>query len=79
MNSKYFSFKLFILLVISLLPINTFAQFTINGKRPAYDKTTNTYLVSIPQNVFLHDYVNPRKRKNEGAIGTLKQHYAVMN
>jgi hypothetical protein len=30
-------------------------------------------------NVFLHDYVNPRKRKNEGAIGTLKQHYAVMN
>lgn len=56
MNSKYFFFKLFILLVISLLPINTFAQFTINGKRPAYDKTTNTYLVSIPQNVFLHDY-----------------------
>lgn len=52
MNSKYFFFKLFILLVISLLPINTFAQFTINGKRPAYDKTTNTYLVSIPQNVF---------------------------
>ena len=48
--------------VISLICVLTFivlkanAQFIINGKLPVFDKTTNTYIISIPQESFEKDY-----------------------
>lgn len=42
--------------VCLVLPNTVFAQFSMNGKTPVYDKTTNTYLVSIPQDCFGKDY-----------------------
>ena len=32
------------------------AQFTVNGKQPVYDETSNTYIISIPQESFNNDY-----------------------
>lgn len=56
MSRKYIINKIFCLLTITLLPINIHAQFTVNGKQPIYDKSTNTYLISIPQSKFQQDY-----------------------
>lgn len=39
-----------------VLSIRSYAQFTINGKNIVYDKISNTYLVTIPEECFGKDY-----------------------
>jgi len=39
-----------------MLSIRSYAQFTINGKNIVYDKISNTYLVTIPEECFGKDY-----------------------
>ncbi len=50
--------KLFVILSILCIigSLRTYAQFTINGKRIVYDKLSNTYMASIPEDSFGKDY-----------------------
>lgn len=52
---KLLNYLLF-LLVCFVTSIPSFAQFTINGRSIIYDKVSNTYMVSIPENAFGTDY-----------------------
>ncbi len=52
---KQLNYLLF-LLVCLVTSIPSFAQFTINGKSVIYDKVSDTYMVSIPENAFGTDY-----------------------
>ena len=52
---KQLNYLLF-LLVCLVTSIPSFAQFTINGRSVIYDKVSDTYMVSIPENVFGTDY-----------------------
>ena len=52
---KQLNYLLF-LLVCFVTSIPSFAQFTINGKSVIYDKVSDTYMVSIPENAFGTDY-----------------------
>lgn len=45
-----------IALVLSMFSSHVYAQFTINGRTAIYDKLTNTYMVSIPEEAFGRDY-----------------------
>lgn len=45
-----------IALMLFLCASYTYAQFTINEKPIVYDKTTNTYMISIPESAFGKDY-----------------------
>lgn len=45
-----------IALMLFLRASYTYAQFTINEKPIVYDKTTNTYMISIPESAFGKDY-----------------------
>lgn len=45
-----------IALMLFLCESYTYAQFTINEKPIVYDKTTNTYMISIPESAFGKDY-----------------------
>ena len=47
---------LLFLLVCFATSIPSFAQFTINGRSVIYDKVSDTYMVSIPENAFGTDY-----------------------
>lgn len=55
-----------------LSPPNVHAQFIINGKTPAYDKITNTYLISIPKEIFGKDYDACIMLCNDSAWSNLK-------
>lgn len=55
MKYKYILY-LVLINVLCFLPQYIFAQFTINGKHPAFDKTTGTYIISIPQQTFGKNY-----------------------
>lgn len=48
--------NLLFLLVCFATSIPSFAQFTINGRSVIYDKVSDTYMVSIPENAFGTDY-----------------------
>ena len=52
---KQLNYLLF-LLVCLVTSIPSFAQFTINGRSIIYDKVSDTYMVSIPENAFGTDY-----------------------
>ena len=52
---KQLNYLLF-LLVCLVTSIPSFAQFTINGRSVIYDKVSDTYMVSIPENAFGTDY-----------------------
>ena len=52
---KQLNYLLF-LLVCLVISIPSFAQFTINGRSVIYDKVSDTYMVSIPENAFGTDY-----------------------
>lgn len=52
---KQLNYLLF-LLVCFVTSIPSFAQFTINGRSIIYDKVSDTYMVSIPENAFGTDY-----------------------
>lgn len=52
---KQLNYLLF-LLVCLVTSIPSFAQFTINGRSVIYDKISDTYMVSIPENAFGTDY-----------------------
>lgn len=52
---KQLNYLLF-LLVCFITSIPSFAQFTINGRSIIYDKVSDTYMVSIPENAFGTDY-----------------------
>ena len=52
---KQLNYLLF-LLVCFVTSIPSFAQFTINGRSVIYDKVSDTYMVSIPENAFGTDY-----------------------
>ena len=52
---KQLNYLLF-LLVCFATSIPSFAQFTINGRSVIYDKVSDTYMVSIPENAFGTDY-----------------------
>lgn len=52
---KQLNYLLF-LLVCLVTSIPSFAQFTINGRSVIYDKVSDTYMVSIPENTFGTDY-----------------------
>lgn len=52
---KQLNYLLF-LLVCLVTSIPSFAQFTINGRSVIYDKVSDTYMVSIPENAFETDY-----------------------
>lgn len=54
MNQHKIYFILSILFIIGSL--KTYAQFTINGKSIIYDKLSNTYMASIPEDSFGKDY-----------------------
>ncbi len=45
-----------VLLFLLLLANSTSAQFTIDGRRPVYDKLTNTYLINVPSSAFGTSY-----------------------
>lgn len=47
---------LFVLLILPLLVCPAFAQITIDGRRPVYDKLTSTYLINVPQSAFGQPY-----------------------
>lgn len=43
--------------VLSLLVfVPVMAQMTFDGKRPVYDKLTDTYLLTLPESTFGHPY-----------------------
>lgn len=49
--------NIFIIALMLFLCVSyTYAQFTINKKPIVYDKTTNTYMISIPESAFGKDY-----------------------
>lgn len=50
--------KIFVILSILCFigSLRTYAQFTINGKSIIYDKLSNTYMASIPEDSFEKDY-----------------------
>lgn len=52
---KQLNYLLFLLICLAT-SIQSFAQFTINGRSVIYDKVSDTYMVSIPENVFGTDY-----------------------
>lgn len=52
---KQLNYLLF-LLVCFATSIPSFAQFTINGRSIIYNKVSDTYMVSIPENAFGTDY-----------------------
>lgn len=66
--------KILILLITAwvLFVNSTHAQFILNGKAPAYDQTTNTYLIAVPQEIFGKDYEASIILTNDSAWNTLK-------
>ena len=52
---KQLNYLLFLLICL-VTSIPSFAQFTINGRSVIYDKVSDTYMVSIPENAFGTDY-----------------------
>lgn len=52
---KQLNYLLFLLVCLAT-SIPSFAQFTINGRSVIYDKVSDTYMVSIPENAFGTDY-----------------------
>ena len=52
---KQLNYLLFLLICLAT-SIQSFAQFTINGRSVIYDKVSDTYMVSIPENAFGTDY-----------------------
>lgn len=56
----YMMKRCFVAVVIAVLcAVTSFAQFTIDGKRLAYDRLTNTYLLSVPLSEFGQPYDKP--------------------
>ena len=69
MNYKY----IITWLMAWILPtLNIHAQFIINQKTPAFDKTTNTYLISIPKEAFGKDFETSIMLNNDSAWSNLK-------
>ena len=48
--------RFYILSLCCMVGLTMMAQLTIDGKRPVYDKLTDTYLLTLPDSVFGHSY-----------------------
>lgn len=48
--------KFYTLLLCWMVSLTMMAQLTFDGKRPVYDKLTDTYLLTLPDSVFGHSY-----------------------
>ncbi len=64
--------KCLIITACLIVCIQASAQFTINGKNAIYDKISNTYLVSIPEEIFGKNYQAEIKLNTDSAWGNFK-------
>ena len=72
MKDEIYKILILLITVWVLFTNSTHAQFILNEKAPAYDQTTNTYLIAVPQEIFGKDYEANIILTKDSAWNTLK-------
>lgn len=72
MKDKIYKYLTLFIIAWVLSIGSTHAQFVLNGKAPAYDQVSNTYLLTIPQEFFGKDYEASLTLTEDSAWSSLK-------